>query len=186
LFGGFVRMPAGVAGTRFLAAEPLAPADHWDLRVVVAVASEGPKSVSSTKGMLHTADTSPYYDAWVKLCPVLADRIEQAIVAKDFEALTEASEQSALAMHASALAAAPGVVYFEPVTLAALREVQRLRADGIPVFATMDAGPHVKAVTLPDHVQHVQRALQAVPGVLRTIVSTLGGDASVELVESGT
>lgn len=186
LFGGFVRLGAGAPGTTFLTAEPIAPAEHWDLRVVVAVASEGPKSVSSTQGMLHTAATSPYYDAWVALCPSLAARVEKAILDKDFGALTEASEQSALAMHASALAAAPGVVYFEPVTLAALSTVRRLRADGVPVFATMDAGPHVKAVTLPEHAAYVQRVLEDVPGVLRTIASSLGGDASVELLESAT
>lgn len=68
LFGGFVRLPAGTMGTTYLPSEPIAPREHWDLRVIVAVVSEKPKAVSSTQGMNHTVSTSPYFDAWVALC----------------------------------------------------------------------------------------------------------------------
>ncbi len=179
LFGGFVRLPAGRPGDTYLPAEPLAPAEHWDVRVVVAVISEKPKKVGSTIGMNHTQATSPYFDAWCALCPVLASRIEGAISARDLQALGEAAEQSALAMHASAMAAAPGVVYFEPATMTVLQTVRTMRDDGLSAYATMDAGPHVKVITSAEHADEVTRRLQAVPGVLRTIASALGGPAVV-------
>jgi diphosphomevalonate decarboxylase len=91
-------------------------------------------------------------------------------------------EQSTLAMHACAMAAAPAVVYFRPATLAALETVRALR-DGkpsVPVWATADAGPHVKALCHVRDVKRVQAALAKTPGVLRTIVCEPG--AGVELI----
>lgn len=184
LFGGFVRLPAGTTGTAFLPAEPIAPAEHWDLRVIVAVTSGAPKKISSTVGMNHTVDTSPYFDAWVALCPSLATEVEAAIAARDIRRLGEAAERSALSMHASALAAAPAVLYFEPATLQALRAVWDMRADGIAAYATMDAGPHVKVVTTAEHAAWVVERLSSVPGVLKTIPSQLGGPAVVTSAES--
>ena len=49
-------------------------------------------------------------------------------------------------MHAAAMAADPGIIYWNPATLAAMDGVRRLRAGGTPVFFTIDAGPHVKAL----------------------------------------
>lgn len=179
LFGGFVRLPAGKPGTTYLPSEPVAPADHWDLRIIVAVISEKPKAVSSTRGMNHTVATSPYFDAWVSFCPTLARVIEEAVAERDIHKLGQAAEQSALAMHASALAAAPGVIYFEPATLETLHAVRAMRDHGVVAYATMDAGPHVKVVTTGEQADEVVRRLEAVPGVLRTIASNLGGPATV-------
>ena len=181
LFGGFVRLPAGPPGTTYLPSEPIAPAEHWDLRIIVAVISEKPKAVSSTQGMNHTVATSPYFEAWVRLCSPLARTIEEAIAERDLQKLGEAAEHSALAMHASALAAAPGVIYFEPATLETLHAVRAMRSENVAAYATMDAGPHVKVITTADQAADVVQRLEAVPGVLRTISSQLGGPASVSL-----
>jgi len=179
IFGGFVRLPAGNAEDAFLAAEPIAPADHWDLQVIVAVVSDQQKRVGSTDGMMHTQRSSPYFDAWCAWCPSLATRIEQAIAHRDFEKLGTAAEQSALAMHASAMAAAPGVVYFEPATISLLHEVRAMRCGGVPAYATMDAGPNVKIITTASHTDKIVQLLQDMPGVQRTMVSPLGGPAVV-------
>ncbi len=178
LFGGFVRLPTSSKGS-YLPSECIAPPSHWDVRVIVAVTSLEKKAVSSTRGMNHTAATSPYFDAWVNLCSTLAPRIERAILAKDIDELGKATEQSALSMHASALAAAPGVLYFEPATLHVLKEVWSMRSDAIKAYATVDAGPHVKVITTAEYASVVVQRLQGVQGVLRTIASKLGGPAIV-------
>ena len=49
-------------------------------------------------------------------------------------------------MHASAMAADPAIIYWNPATLAAIARVRALRARGTPAFFTIDAGPHVKAL----------------------------------------
>lgn len=179
VFGGFVELPRGGAGQTFLAAEPVAPADFWDVRVVVAVTSEGPKAVGSTEGMRHTEVTSPYYPAWVDGSPALFARIKDALLLRDLEALGAAAEQSMLMMHAAALAAAPAVFYWTGATIEALAEVRRLRARGVLAFATIDAGPHVKVITAAADEARVIEAMRAVPGVLRTIATRPGAGVTV-------
>jgi diphosphomevalonate decarboxylase len=174
VFGGFVELAAGTPGATVLAATELAPPEHWDLRVVVAVTREGPKEIGSTTGMLETQRTSPYYSAWVEAAPSTAAQVHGAILARDFEALGTAAEASALRMHAAAMAASPALVYWNGATLDALAEVRRLRAGGIGAFATIDAGPHLKAITLEKDAAAVAAALAEVPGVLRVIEARPG------------
>src|SRR6185436_5490097 len=123
--------------------------------------------------------TSPYYPAWVETAPALCDRIRAAVLGKDLEALGEAAEESALRMHAAAIAACPGLVYWAPATVEVMDEVRRLRARGLAAYFTIDAGPHVKVLTTPGDEPAVERAIAAVPGVHRTIRAYPGGDASI-------
>lgn len=177
IFGGYVELPAGNEGDTYLSALPVVPADHLPLRLVVAVTREGPKDIGSTEGMLHTSRTSVYYPAWIDSAPALFKRIREALLQRDFEALGAAAETSALRMHAAALAAEPGVVYWTGATVRVIEEVRALRKQGIPAFFTIDAGPHVKVLTMPEHEAAVTRALVATPGVLRTIAAKPGDGA---------
>ena len=186
VYGGFVELAAGAPGDAALAASPLFAPSHWAVRIVVAVADEGPKATGSTDGMEHTRRTSPYYDAWVSAAPALCAEVKRGIAARELVQVGEAMEQSTLAFHACAMAAAPGLVYLQPVTLAALATIRQLRKDGLAVYATMDAGPHVKALCAAEDASRVARALEATPGVLRTILASPGEGLHVEgvLVES--
>jgi len=184
IFGGFVTLPAGEPGIDKLPAEPFLPADHWDLVVVVAVATEQAKDVGSTEGMLRTSKTSPLYEGWLKGAPAIYERVRQALLRRDLEALGAAVEQSALAMHGTAMGADPPVVYFRPVTLAALEAVRGLRRNGTLAYATMDAGPHVKVVTEASNLDVVAAAMKEVPGIERLIVARPGPGAEV-LEEEG-
>lgn len=174
VYGGYVALDLGS-----LAARRIASADSFPLELTVAVISEGPKGVGSTDGMEHTRTTSPYYQAWVDHAPQHAANIERAISSADFDALGPLVEQSALLMHASMFGANPAIVYFQPATLAVLDRVRRLRVEGIGAYCTMDAGPHVKVISRPEHALAVRAALQQTEGVLRTLSCKLGPDASV-------
>jgi len=174
VYGGYVELPAGKVGEHVLAAHVLFPPEHFDLAIVVAVTAEGRKSVGSTDGMTHTRDTSPYYDAWVKSAPALADEVRTGLETRNLARIGEAMEQSTLAMHACGIAAGPGLLYWQPATLAAFHRVRELRTEGVEVYATMDAGPHVKALCRAGDVAKVAAALEAVPGVLRTLRATPG------------
>ncbi|HEX6764795.1 MAG TPA: diphosphomevalonate decarboxylase, partial [Polyangiaceae bacterium] len=109
------------------------------------------------------------------------ETIHRAVLARDLEALGPAVERSALMMHASMLAADPAIVYFSSATLAAMDTVRRLRAGGTPAYFTMDAGPHVKVLTAPEHAERVAEALRATSGVERVVVSASGNDAHLEV-----
>lgn len=174
-FGGYVELPLAQPGEPALAARQIAPPEHWALRVIVAVTSEAKKSVSSTTGMQHTVRTSPYYPSWVALSPALAMQVREGLLARDLAQVGMAMEHSTFAMHASALAAAPWLLYMRPATLSVFERVRALREqESVGVWATADAGPHVKAVCHAKDAERVERALAEVPGVLRTIVAEPG------------
>ena len=180
VFGGFVELPAGETGDDGLCATQIAPADHWPLRIVIAVTAEGRKAVGSTRGMTHTSDTSPYYESWVAAAPALADRIRQGILARDLPKVGATMEHSTFAMHACAMAADPALIYMLPATLAVVARARSLRDDdGIGVWVTMDAGPHVKALCHESDVARVESSLRTVTGVLRTLVTQPGGGVEV-------
>ncbi|MEZ4240892.1 MAG: diphosphomevalonate decarboxylase [Myxococcota bacterium] len=178
LHGGFVAWPLGerADGTDSVGV-PVAPAEHWDLRLVVAVVSEGPKAVGSTEGMVRSRQTSPYWAAWVAMGPALCDEARQAVLARDLQRLGEAMETSTFAMHATMHTARPPLLYWHPQTVAALHAVQGLRAQGVGAWATMDAGPQVKVLCAPADAARVAEALA--PHVLRVDVHGPGGPARV-------
>lgn len=169
IYGGLVALEAGAEH-----ATPLECDLAAKLCMVIALTERGPKAVGSTRGMLHTQSTSPYYAAWCSSAAALYAAMRRHIAAGDLEALGEAVEHSALSMHASMLAARPALVYFAPATLAAMQCVYELRRQGTFAYFTMDAGPHVKVLTEPAQAAAVARALAAVPGVHRVIETGAG------------
>lgn len=174
LFGGYAELGAGAEE-----AMPVAPPEHWPLQMLVAVTSEVAKDTGSTDGMQHTASTSPYYASWVSDAPRLFAEVKASVLARDFERLAPAVEQSALAMHASMLAASPALIYFRPATLAVIEVVRAARRSGVPCCFTIDAGPHVKVLCEPAAAAALKLELAAVPGVLRVLESGPGPDAVV-------
>jgi diphosphomevalonate decarboxylase len=168
---GFVEMLAGSrADGADAVARPLAPPDHWDVRMVAAITAPGAKVLGSTEAMIHTARTSPLYPGWLSSVPPALEAARSAILARDLSRLGEVMEHSALAMHATAIAARPPIFYWNPVTVAALDRVRGLRREGTAAYFTIDAGPHVKALCEARDADRVAAALREVPGVLRTLV----------------
>jgi diphosphomevalonate decarboxylase len=161
VFGGFVELPAGVPGDDALCARVVAPADHWDVCIVIALASLQRKKTSSRDGMIDTARTSPYYPAWVEQAPKYFNEVREGVIARDLEKVGVAMEASTFAMHASALAARPAVRYYSSATATLLDTVEALRNEGIAAFSTMDAGPHVKVLCMRSDAEKVREALLA-------------------------
>jgi diphosphomevalonate decarboxylase len=180
IFGGFVRMHAGTRDDGEDAfARPLESPLAERIRMVIAVVGGGAKKAHGSRdAMDHVAATSPLYGSWVALVPGDLVAAEAALASGDLEALGELAEANALAMHASAMAARPAVIYFQPTTLMLLAAVRDMRATGLGAWATMDAGPHVKVLTSADDAPAVARALRAVDGVTTTI-SEPGDGASI-------
>jgi len=177
VFGGFVEM---ARGERPDGSDAVARAlGEWDVRMVIGITSEGMKATLSTDGMRHTSETSPYYAAWLATQPDDLAAARDAVSRRDMAALGETAERSCLRMHASALAARPGILYWSGATVDAFHVVRALRADGVGVWFTNDAGPHIKALCAPADAPRVERALAAVQGVVRTITCAPGAAARV-------
>ncbi len=183
LWGGLVRLPPRVRpGRADCRAYPLFPADHWDLRLLVVHTAKGRKPVGSTDGMQRSADTSPYYPAWVATSEADLAAGERALAARDLAALGAAVGHSCLKVPARLLAPGPPPVYWNGTTLAVIHEVWDARRGGLEAYVTSDAGPHVKVLCRPEVAGPLAAPLPAVPGVHAVDTLAPGPDASVELL----
>jgi len=175
IYGGFAEWEMGSKedGSDSFAI-PVAPADHWDIRVAAVVLSSTMKKVSSRAGMKRTVETSPFYSGWIDSIPYDLSEIKQAINTKDFEKTGSIAEANCLKMHATTLAANPPFTYWHDTTLRVMNKVQEMREDGIPAYFTIDAGPNVKVLYLPEHEKSVETKLRSISGVSNVILSKPG------------
>jgi diphosphomevalonate decarboxylase len=179
IFGGFVELRLTPAADLPTETGQILGAAEWPLRVAVAVTDPGRKEVGSTQGMIRSEQTSPFYEGWVAASEADLADARAAIESRDFGVLAKVSESSCLKMHAVMMSAKPGLVYWNGTTVECLRRIRELRAEGVPVFFTIDAGPQVKAVCKPEAFDLVQTELSAIGGVRQVLASGLGEGARV-------
>jgi len=180
LHSGIVLLDITSGGGDVMRCQTVCQPDEWPLAVVVAVTSRAAKDVGSTGGMELSKEASPYYQAWVDSHPADLATGLAAVEKRDFSMLADISEQSCLKMHAVAMSSQPPLVYWSGATVDCMQRIWQLRRQGVPVFFTIDAGPQLKAVCLPEAAPQVTAALQELPGVLDVIASGLGQGAWVE------
>lgn len=162
LWGGFVRWDRGERDDGLDSHGVPVETEPWDLRMVVAIIDEGKKAVGSTAGMERSRATSPLWSAWLADADRNVAEAEAAVRARDLQRLGEVMERSTFAMHATMQTSTPPLLYWQPGTVAALREVFALRQAGIGAWATMDAGPQVKVLCETSVADRVSDALQRV------------------------
>ncbi len=145
LFGGFVEMHRGQLPDGSDAfAEQILTETALNINVLILVTSRQKKKTGSTEGMNLTRDTSPYYQAWSDSAEADLAAMRQALQDADFTRIGHLAEFSCLKMHALAMSANPGIIYWSPATLHLLQQVREIRASGIEAYFTIDAGPQVK------------------------------------------
>lgn len=178
LYGGFVEWRAGKTHEESYA-EPLAPEGHMDLHDVVVVLAEEEKKVGSLEG--HAlADTSPLQAGRLARVPHLLGEVREGIRAKDFERIGRAAEEDALLMHAVMMTSQPSLLYWSPDTIAGLHAVRRWREEGVPVYATIDAGPNLHLMCMGKDSKEVARRARDELGA--TSVMDNGPGRGAELV----
>ena len=80
------------------------------------------------------------------------------------------------------IASRPSIMYWLPRTIEALHAVRAVREEGLPAWATIDAGPNVKVLTRGSSAEQVATALrESVPGAA---VSVRRPGAGVRFEES--
>ncbi len=162
--------------------ESLCDVDAWPLQVIVAITETGPKATGSTEAMEISRETSPFYNSWVSQQEHDLELARTAIAQRDFAQLATIAEHNCLKMHSVMWASRPPMVFWNAATMRCLQVVRRLQGDGRKVFFTIDAGPQVKAVCLPEDAAVVRDALAQTPGVQEIMMSGLGDGA--RLVEN--
>lgn len=160
-------------------AESIAPADHWQLTDLVAIISTAHKAVGSTEGH-RLAESSPLQAARVATAPARFAECVQAVLSRDFERLARLVELDSDMMHAVMQTSTPPLLYWLPPTVAVMHRVRELRAEGVGVCYTIDAGANVHCLCLPEAVERVRAELLAIQGIREVREAQAGGAAWLE------
>ena len=185
LLGGFVLWPdpAG-ADPDDPRAVQLHPTSHWPLADLVALVDTGAKETSSLGGH-RLAPTSPYFARRLELLPERLDRVRRALADRDFARLGAAIEEEAVDLHLIAMSSRPPIHYWTAGTVDVLTAVRRLRADGVPAWSTMDAGPNVHVICPPEAAEAVAARLGELPAVQGVLRDRAGDGPVLEEVFRG-
>jgi len=173
VFGGFVEWPSDPADSD-PAAVQIAPADHWPLCDVIAVVASDEKSVSSREGHVR-APSSPHFARRLELLDGRLKYARHAIADRRLDLLGPELEKEAIELHLIAMSSDPPIYYWLPATLDVLEGARALRDRGVPVWATIDAGPNVHLICEPDDEATVATTIAEISGVESVLRDTIGG-----------
>jgi diphosphomevalonate decarboxylase len=172
---GFVEWACGESHeTSF--ARSIASPEHWSLCDCIAIVSAAHKAVASTEGHAG-APSSPLHRARLEGAPARVAACKAAILARDLPALGKGMETDAVMMHAITMTSRPPIYYWTPATLRIIRAVVAWRAERLPVYYTVDAGPNVHCLCEEADAAKVTRRLRALPGVHQVRVAHPGKNA---------
>lgn len=174
---GYVEWQAGTNDEDSFAFS-IAPPEHWALCDCIAIVSTKSKVIGSTQGH-ELATTSPLQTSRVLDAPRRLDLCRQAILSRDFEALSSVVEIDCIWMHAVMMTSSPPLMYWSPATLEIMLAIQEWRKQGLPVCFTVDAGSNVHAITESQYAVDIVTCLRQIPSVLDVITAKCGKGAEI-------
>jgi diphosphomevalonate decarboxylase len=157
-------------------ATSIAPPEYWDLRDVIVIASQTHKSVGSSDGH-RLAKTTSLQAARVAGAEARLKTCRIALLARDLSAMGPVIEEDAVIMHAVMMSSRPPLYYWNTVTMDLIQATQQWRAEGLPVYFTIDAGPNVHLICEAAHAEAVETEARKLPGVKNVLSSRPGGPA---------
>lgn len=182
IYGGLVEWQAGTNDDDSYAV-PLMPDLDWDLRMIAIVLDDQEKKIASRSGMQTVVETSPFYDAWISSTMADLEKIKPAIANKDIKTVGEIAESNAMRMHALNMTATPHFSYIEKASLDAMAAVETLRAQGIPCYYTMDAGPNVKVICEGKDTEAIMTHLKTIFKPEQLLMAQAGPAAKIIAVD---
>ncbi len=161
-------------------AEVIAGKNHWpEFRMIATILSEKKKLVDSRGGMSQSVANCPYYLQWVRETTKDLETIRSAIKEKNFEKLGQTAELNCLKMHAVMMTTTPQIIYWIPQTLDVIHTVRSLREEGIQAYFTIDGGPQVKVMCLEKDAEKINKRLQEMESVKKTVICKPGDGAKI-------
>jgi len=158
IHGGFVELLAEDSNEASYA-QQIASEEHWQIIDLIVIVDEGVKHTGSSIG--HTiASSSPLQEARVKDAPRRLLACRNAILERDFQSLAQIVERDSDMMHAIMMTSEPPLHFWSGKTLQVMAAVRDLRARGASVCYTIDAGPNVHCLCLPESEQDVLQAVK--------------------------
>ncbi len=175
---GFVEWKVGSNDADSFAVS-LASPGHWDLVDCIVIISREAKATGSTEG--HAlAGTSPLQEIRLQDAPRRIYLCREAILKRDFSALSDVVELDSNLMHAVMMTSTPALFYWQPATLQVMQVVREARTHGLPACSSVDAGPNVHVLTESSHAGKVIKLLGAIPGVQEVLTAKPGGPAHLQ------
>ncbi|CAL1686204.1 unnamed protein product [Lasius platythorax] len=164
IMGGFVRWHMGLdkCGTDSLAKQ-IVPASHWpEMRILVLVVNDEKKKVPSAIGMKRSMETSEFLQYRIThTVPERANKMQQAIVEKDFKTFAELTMKDSNQMHAVCLDTYPPCIYMNNISNSIMNLIHSYNdaVNDVKVAYTFDAGPNATLYLLEKDVPTVMGVL---------------------------
>ncbi|XP_029678767.1 diphosphomevalonate decarboxylase [Formica exsecta] len=164
VMGGFVRWHMGLDkyGTDSMAKQ-IVPASHWpEMRILVLVVNEEQKKVSSAIGMKRSMETSQFLQYRIThTVPERANKMQQAIIEKDFKTFAELTMKDSNQMHAVCLDTYPPCVYMNNISNSIMNLIHSYNeaVNDVKVAYTFDAGSNATLYLLEKDVPAVMGVL---------------------------
>jgi len=169
LAGGFAVWYADKNGKSY--AEQLRAPEDIDLSmIVVPICSE-----VKTDEAHAEVPSSPLFRARLKNVQDLLEKMKLAIRRGDVATLGRLAEEDTLNLHATTMTGKSHMVLWEPDTIRIIKEVIRLREEGVPAWYSIDTGPSVFINTLLRDSHVVLSRLHEI-GFRNAFASNVGGE----------
>lgn len=178
IYGGYVEWVKGKKSEGSYAVK-VADENYFDIRDVIAIVEQEEKKVSSRAGMAETIKTCPLYKSRVDAAEDNLLKIKRAIKEKDFSEIGKIAEFDCLLMHATMITTIPSLLYWSPATIKIIKLVQEWREEGLESYFTIDAGPNVHILTLPENEKEIVKRLREINDVKDIKSCKIGGDAAL-------
>jgi len=151
-------------------AEQLVKSEAVDLGMVIVPIH----SVIRTDEAHSEVLSSPLFKARLKHVTKIIKTMETAIKTGDIATIGRLSEEDSLNLHASTMTGKAHMVLWEPETVHIIKEVQKMRREGIPAWYSIDTGPSVFVNVFTSYVETVAHRLREL-GFPNVIPSKVGG-----------
>lgn len=149
------------------------PPNHWQIADVVAVVSESKKEVSTSVGQ-QSAQSSPFMSVRLAHMGEKNAKVKKLIAERNFQEFGELIEAEALELHTIMLTQRPALIYWTPGTLRIMKLTAHWRAEGLPVYFTINTGQDIHLMCEADNVEKVKTKLKELEEVKDIIINTPG------------
>ena len=151
-------------------AEQLDAAENLDFSMIIVPIHSDVKTDEAHAEVLG----SPLFKARLRSVEGLLEEIKEAVGKGDVATIGRLAEEDTLNLHAITMTGKSHMVLWEPETIRIIKEVIRMRNEGIPAWYSIDTGPSVFINASKKNSERIAKHLREI-GFENVIVSGVGG-----------
>jgi len=155
-------------------AEQIVGSEAVDLAMVIVPI---PSTIRTDEAHVEVL-SSPLFEARLKQIADMVESMKKAIKNGDTPTIGRLAEEDTLNLHAITMTGKSHIVLWEPETVRIIKEVVKMRQEGVPVWYSIDTGPSVFINTFKANVEEVTKRLHKL-NLSRVIVSGIGDKPSL-------